>query len=46
MQQDGKVHYDVGENSLFNTVLEFVALFNTEKHFIPYLTSSLNFMPF
>ena len=34
------------ENSLFNTILNFVFLFDTEKLFLPYLTTFLNFMPF
>ena len=34
------------ENSLFNTVLKFIALFNTGKLFLPYLVPSLNFMLF
>ena len=35
-----------GNNSLLNTILNFVSLFDTEKLFLPYVTTSLNFMPF
>lgn len=36
----------IRENSLFNTVLNFLALFDTEKLFLSYITRSLNFVPF